>query len=113
MMFLSEVTFDRVTYKIEFVDIAPRSIIVGKTLKVHKGATISDKLRNYVTALLMCAQGNKTNVPSRVDLDVACKVIEMLIAPADTHLAARPKDYEGTGYQDLGDGLTVIRRDGA
>lgn len=112
-MFKSEITFNKINYTIEFVEQKPRAILVHKVIKVHSGSSITEKLRNYVSALLMVAQGNKTTLPKMVDLEVACRVIETLIAPASTSLGERPRDYVGTGYRSIGDGVTVISRDGA
>jgi hypothetical protein len=111
-MFQSEITFNKINYTIEFVDHKPRSILVGKVIQVHAGSSITEKLRNYVAALLTVAQGNKT-LPKMVDLEVACRVIETLIAPANTELGGRPRDYRGTGYKNIGDGVSIISRDGA
>jgi hypothetical protein len=112
-MYQSEISFNKITYTIEFVEQKPRAILVGKTIKVHIGSSVTDKLRNYVSALLMVAQGNKTNLPKLVDLEVACRVVETLIAPASTEIGDRPRDYTGTGYRSIGDGVSVISRDGA
>lgn len=113
-MFQSEITFNNITYEIVFVDQMPASIVAGKTIRVFKGSSVSERLRNYVTALLLVADNRlKTSTPFKVNSDAACKVVEALIAPAEAAIVLPIKQYAGTGYTSLGDGTYLIKRDGA
>lgn len=113
-MFQSQITFNNTTYEIVFVDEIPTSIVHGKMIRVFKGSSVAERLRNYVTALLMVADDRpKTSVPFKVSSDTACKVVEALIAPAESQIVLPIRDYRGTGYTSLGDNVHLIKRDGA